>query len=227
MSKNKVVSLIAVLILLGGVLLFINKDFLFSNDTLEEEGMDDDKAGEGKATMTADGWELSAGEYDFGTDLPPGTYDFTTLKGEMSVDGKILNKNCWLRNYMAMPGIPLRISGDGLVFMRDIIGQELSLERHENKVRIKESGYYYNGAIVSNDLGEGKVRIYCEDVLDKDFPIVVDLQNSNNRESAKRIEISSCKDSFELDVTNGQTLYVDLGKETKGWTGCVIVETVD
>lgn len=227
MGKNKVISLIVIIVLLGGVILFENREFLFSNNNLEDEGMDTIKVDESKVTQTADGWELSAGEYYFGKDLPPGMYDFTTIKGEMSVDGKKLNENCSLRNYISMPEISLKISGNGLIVMKDISGKDLNLESNDNKVKIKESGYYFNSVIVNNESGQGKVRIYCENVLDTDFPITVELQDSNSRKAVKKIEILNSKDSFELEVVNGQSLYVDLGKETKNWSGCVIVETVN
>lgn len=227
MSKNKVISLIVIMILLGGILLFNNREFLLSENNIEDEGMGTIKVDESKVTQTADGWELSAGEYYFGKDLLPGMYDFTTIKEEMNVDGKKLNENCSLRNYIAMPEISLKISGNGLVVMKDISGKDMTLESNENKVKIKESGYYFNSIILNNESGEGKVRIYCEDILETDFPIVVELQDSNSRKSVRKIKILSCKDSFELEVVNGQSLYVDLGKETKNWSGCVIVETVD
>lgn len=227
MSKNKVISLIAIAILLGGIIFINNREWLSSGNNLEDEGVDTIKVDESKVTQIADGWELSEGEYYFGKDLPPGMYDFTTIKGEMSVDGKKLNENCSLRNYISIPEISLKISGNGCVVMKDISGRDLNLESNNNNVKIKESGYYFNSVIVNNETGEGKVRIYCEDVLETDFPIIVELQDSNSRIADKKIEILSCKDSFELEVINGQSLYVDLGKETKDWSGCVTVETLD
>ena len=92
MSKNKVISLIAIAILLGGIIFFNNREWLSSGNNLEDEGVDTIKVDESKVTQIADGWELSEGEYYFGKDLPPGMYDFTTIKGEMSVDGKKLNE---------------------------------------------------------------------------------------------------------------------------------------
>ena len=227
MSKNKVISLITIAILLGGIIFFNNREWLSSGNNLEDEGVDTIKVDESKVTQIADGWELSEGEYYFGKDLPPGMYDFTTIKGEMSVDGKKLNENCSLRNYISIPEISLKISGNGCVVMKDISGRDLNLESNNNNVKIKESGYYFNSVIVNNETGEGKVRIYCEDVLETDFPIIVELQDSNSKIADKKIEILSCKDSFELEVINGQSLYVDLGKETKDWSGCVTVETLD
>lgn len=227
MNKNKAISLIVIIILLGGVILFNNREYLFSDNNLRDEGMGTIKVDESKVTQTADGWELSAGEYYFGKNLPPGMYDFTAIKGEMSVDGKKLNENCSLRNYISMPEISLKISGNGLILMKDISGKALDLESNKNTVKIKESGYYFNSVIVNNESGEGKVHIYCEDVLETDFPIIVELQDTNSRKSVKEIKILNCRDSFELEVVNGQSLYVDLGKETKNGSGCVIVETVD
>lgn len=226
MSKNRVISIIVIIIIFGGVILFNNREFLFSNNNLEE-GMDTIKVDESKVTQTADGWELSAGEYYFGKDLPHGMYDFITIKGEVSVDGKRLNENCSLRNYISMPEVPLKINGNGLVCMKDISGRNLNLESNNSKTKIRESGYYFNSLFMNNESGEGKVRIYCENILDTDFPIKIELQDSNSRKIVDEKEFLSCKDSFEMVVSNGQSLFVDLGKETENWSGCLIVETVD
>ena len=65
MSKNKVISLIAIAILLGGIIFINNREWLSSGNNLEDEGVDTIKVDESKVTQIADGWELYINTRDF------------------------------------------------------------------------------------------------------------------------------------------------------------------
>lgn len=227
MGKNRVISLVAMVILLGVVLLFNNRELLFVSQEPETEGTDTSQLPEGKPKQTEDGWELTEGVYYIGETLPAGMYDLVTIKGAMSVNGKKLNENCRLQNYMAMPEYSLKIAGDGCVAMKEIEGKNLGLEKNEKGVMIKESGYYL-ASVVANDFAEKtKIRIYCKGIAETDFPIIVELQDTYEREVIQRIELLNSKEVFELEIDTTQSLYVDLGNETEDWSGCVVVEALE
>ena len=115
--------------------------------------------------------------------------------------------------------------------MEDIDGKEDNMHFENNRIELKESGYYYCSRILDffmsgdEELNKGKIKIYCENI--SDFPVTVELQDTYTRETAEKKKLSSDKDSFEMEVCREQSLYVDLGNETEGWDGCLEIEIVE
>ena len=241
MIKEKVIPCVLVVLLVCIVILFNNRDRFRETGRAERAYTEETGAVPGKVVQTGEGWELTAGTYYFDSeetegDLPGGVYDITAREGAAEVDGKKLNEGCTLRYYISRE-MPLVVSGEGTVLLADYTPVKIKYNKAKDRAEVAESGYYEPSFFFFNESSRQEglegVRIYSRDVPADAYPMTVELQDMASGEALVRITLSDAESSAVLRLDEvmkegegGKNLYIDLGNETAGWKGRLIMEEV-
>lgn len=173
-----------------------------------------------KAEKEAGGYRVSAGIYYFDS-AHGGISDILSNDDNMAVDGKILNKGCCLENYMPAQNGTIKIEGKGTVSFRSIEGKALQLNEKKGVKIIQNSGYYLRDAVMYDF--KRAVVLSCKPAEGAREMPKVQIQDTYTKKVVDEFQWTSGKETYKCKLAKGQSLYVDLGKETKDVRNCILV----
>ena len=215
MEKRDIRVVIGIFFLLALVLVINNSHWFVPNRFAEDEKTEQrDDAVEIMEKAEGDQREFTVPEGRYYFDASSGGIcDITSNDDNMQIDGKILNQGCCLENYMPIEDGILEIKGEGTVTFRTIDGKALELEEKKGKTLIKNSGYYLREAIIGSS--EGEMTLYCQanDAL-QEMPSVQIIE-TYTRKVIDEFQWETGEEGYTCKLEKGQSLFVDLGNETK------------
>ena len=165
-----------------------------------------------KAEKEQGGFTVPEGKYFFDT-MNGGIFDITSNDDNMQIDGKKLNQGCCLENYMPVENGIVEIIGEGTLTFRTIEGKTLQLKEENGKKLIQNSGYYLRDTIIGSKQSEVTLLCQTNDAV-QEMPKIQILETYTQK-VIDEFQWKSAEEKYICKLEKGQSLFVDLGNETK------------